>query len=62
MKINCIKVSKKQELTNLGKHPHSKNKDLIINFDMLPADDLTKKLIFNLVECNILTLTRNQQL
>ena len=34
----------------LGKYPYNKNKDRIINFEIPPADHLTKKFILNPVE------------
>jgi hypothetical protein len=43
-------ASNKQELTNWENILITKNKDHVINFEILPADHLTKKLILNPVE------------
>ena len=43
-------ASNKQELTNWENILITKNKDHIINFETLPADNLSKKFILNLVE------------
>ena len=43
-------AAKKQELTNWGNILTTKNKDRVINFEISPADHLTKKFILNPVE------------
>ena len=43
-------AANKQELTNWENFLIKKNKDLIINFEIPPADHLTKKFILNPVE------------
>ena len=43
-------ASNKQELTNWENILITKNKDRIINFEILPADHLTKKFIINPVD------------
>ena len=53
--MNCKSVllkqtSNKQELTNWENILITKNKDRIINFEIPPADHLTKKFILNPVE------------
>ena len=40
----------KQTRIKLGKYPYKKNKDCIINFEIPPADHLTKEFILNSVE------------
>ena len=43
-------ASNKQEFYKLGKYPYNKKQDRIINFEIPPADHLTKKFILNPVE------------
>jgi hypothetical protein len=51
-------ASNKQELTNWENILITKNKDHIINFEIPPANHLTKKLILNQVEGSRSTPTR----
>ena len=53
-------TSNKQKLTNSENIKMSKNKDLIIDFEIPPADYLTKKFILYLVEGNISAPIKNQ--
>jgi hypothetical protein len=49
---SSIKASIKQTRINkLGKYPYNK-KHRVINFEIPPADHLTKKFILNSVECS----------
>ena len=48
--MDCKPVLLKQASNKLGIYPYNKNKDCIINFKILPADHLTKKIILNPVE------------
>ena len=51
-------ASNKQELTNWENILITKNIDCIINFEIPPADHLTKKFILNPVESNRSAPTR----
>ena len=54
-------ASNKQELTNWVNILITKNKDSIINFEIPPADHLTKKFILNLVEGSRSASTKNKE-
>ena len=51
-------ASNKQELTNWENILITKNKDHVINFEIPPADHVTKKFILNPVEGNRSAPTR----
>jgi hypothetical protein len=52
-------TSNKQELTNWENIIITKNKDCIINFEILPTDHLTRKFILNPVESSRSSPTRS---
>ena len=58
-KKHAKQVLNKQELTNLENILITKNKDRVINFEIPPADHLTKKLILNPVEDSRSALRRS---
>ena len=53
-----VQASNKQELTNWENILITENKDHVINFEIPPADHLTKKFILNPVEGSRPTPTR----
>ena len=52
-------ASNKQKLRNWENILITKNKDIIINFEIPPADHLTTKFVFNPIKGSRSALTRN---